>query len=416
MADNIISGVRSWFRLIFMQAADSAPEHAMAFRRTIPALAILAVVAACGDSAGPAPADGLGLVPVDSGYDFSLFVTAPPGDRSRLLVVERGGRIRLRKNGVRLDSAFLNLTNLTSPATGEYGVYGLAFHPDYATNRRLFVYYADLNGDSQLAEYQADPGLDHADPASGQPVLNQTQDPGTVLYGGTVAFGPDGKLYLGLGDGRPTGSVAPTAQDSGSLLGKILRLDVDGAAPYAIPPDNPYVGRPGWRGEIWQLGFRNPWRWSFDRATGDLWIGDVGEDVWEELDYLPGPVVGGNNFGWPFLEGNQCFLPPVGCDNTGLIPPVLEYAHGPSCAITGGHVYRGRKYPALRGTYVYGDFCSGFIRAVRLVGAQLVQAYTPLSPPLVNDNVVSFGEDADGEIHVVMASGRLYRLVLGSEE
>jgi glucose/arabinose dehydrogenase len=388
----------------------------MAIRRTIPAFATLIVVAACGDSSGPAPADGLGLVPVDSGYDFSLFVTAPPGDRARLLIVERGGRIRLRKNGVRQDSAFLNLTNLTSPTTGEYGVYGLAFHPDYATNRRLFVYYADLNGDSQLSEYLADPGFDHADPASAQSVLNQTQDPGTVLYGGTVAFGPDDKLYLGLGDGRSTGSVAPTAQDSGSLLGKILRLDVDGAAPYTIPPDNPYVGRPGWREEIWQLGLRNPWRWSFDRATGDLWIGDVGEDVWEELDYLPGPVVGGNNFGWPFLEGNQCFSPPVGCDNTGLIAPVLEYPHGPSCAITGGHVYRGRKYPALRGTYVYGDFCSGFIRAVRRSGAQLVQAYTPLSPPLVNDNVVSFGEDADGEIYLAMASGRIYRLVLGSEE
>jgi glucose/arabinose dehydrogenase len=388
----------------------------MAVRRTIPALTVIAALAACGDSSGPAPADGLGLVPVDSGYDFSVFVTAPPGDRSRLLIVERGGRIRLRKNGVRQDSAFLNLTSLTSPLTGEYGVYGLAFHPDYATNRRLFVYYANLNGDSQLSEYLADPGFDHADPASAQPVLIQTQDPGTVLYGGTVAFGPDDKLYLGLGDGHPTGSVAPTAQDSGSLLGKLLRLDVDGAAPYTIPPDNPYVGRPGWREEIWQLGFRNPWRWSFDRVTGDLWIGDVGEDVWEELDYLPGPVIGGNNFGWPFLEGNQCFSPPVGCDNTGLIPPVLEYSHGPSCAIAGGYVYRGRRYPALRGTYVYGDFCSGFIRAVRLVGAQLVQAYTPLSPPLVNDNVVSFGEDADGEIHVAMGSGRIYRLVLGSEE
>ena len=388
----------------------------MAVQRAFPALLVLALLAACGDSSGPAPADGLGLVAVDSGYDFSLFVTAPPGDPSRLFIVERGGRIRLRKNGVRRDSAFLNLTDLTSPVTGEYGVYGLAFHPNYATNRRLFVYYADLNGDSQLAEYLADPGFDHADPGSSQPILNQTQDPGTVLYGGTVGFGPDGNLYLGLGDGRPTGSVAATAQDSGSLLGKILRLNVDGAAPYAIPPDNPYVGRPGWREEIWQLGLRNPWRWSFDRGTGDLWIGDVGEDVWEELDYLPGPVVGGNNFGWPFLEGNQCFSPPAGCDSTGLIPPVLDYAHGPSCAITGGYVYRGRQFPALRGTYVYGDFCSGFIRAVRLTGGQLVQAYTPLSPPLINDNVVSFGEDADGEIHVVMASGRIYRVALGSEE
>jgi glucose/arabinose dehydrogenase len=349
---------------------------------------------------------------VDSGFDFSVFVAAPPGDRSRLFVVERGGRILLRKNGVRQDSAFLNLTGLTSPSTGEYGVYGLAFHPDYATNRRLFVYYADLNGDSQLAEYRAEPGFDHADPASRQPILSQAQDPNTVLYGGTIAFGPDGKLYLGLGDGSPNGAVVPTAQDSGSLLGKLLRLDVDRTAPYEIPPDNPYVGRPGWREEIWQLGLRNPWRWSFDRATGDLWIGDVGEDTSEELDYLPGPVVGGNNFGWPFLEGNHCFSPAVGCDSTGLIPPILEYAHQPSCAIAGGYVYRGRKYPDLRGTYLYGDYCSGAIRSVRFEGGAAVQAYTPLSPPFVNDNVVSFGEDADGEIYVVMASGRVYRVVL----
>lgn len=328
------------------------------------------------------------------------------------MVVERGGRILLRKNGVRQDSAFLNLTSLTGPSTGEYGVYSLAFHPDYATNRRLFVYYADLNGDSQLAEYLAEPGFDHADPGSGSPILSQPQIAATVLYGGTVGFGPDRKLYLALGDGGTSSNVLATAQDSGSLLGKFLRVDVDAGSPYTIPADNPYVGRPGWREEIWQLGFRNPWRWSFDRETGDLWVGDVGEDAWEELDYLPAPVVGGNNFGWPFLEGSHCFAPPVGCSSAGLVPPILEYTHGPACAVTGGYVYRGRKYPALRGTYFYGDFCSGFIRSVRLVAGLPVNAYTPLSPPLINDNVVSFGEDADGEVYVSMASGRLYRIIL----
>lgn len=387
----------------------------MAHRPAASALTAVLLLAACGDSAGPGAPGGLTLVPVDSGYDFSVFVTAPPADPSRLFVVERGGRIRLRKNGIRQDSAFLNLTSLTDPATGEYGVYGLAFHPDYALNRRLFVYYADLNGDSQLAEYQAESNFDHGDPGSAQPILSQTQDPNTVLYGGTVAFGPDGRLYLGLGDGSPIGAVQPAAQDSGSLLGKMLRLDVDGTAPYQIPPNNPYVGRPGWRPEIWQLGFRNPWRWSFDRQTGDLWVGDVGEFLWEEVDFLAAPVAGGNNFGWPFLEGGHCFSPPAGCDSTGLVFPVLEYAHGPACAVTGGYVYRGRKFPALRGTYLYGDFCSGFVRAARLQGGQLVQAFTPLSPPIINDNVVSFGEDADGEIYVVMASGRVYRVAVGEE-
>lgn len=376
-------------------------------------LAIL--VAACGDSTAPrSPISALALVPVDSGFDFSVFVAGPPGDASRLMIVERGGRILLRKNGVRQDSAFLNLTGLTNASTGEYGVYSIAFHPNYAANRRLFVYYADLNGDSQLAEFQADASFDHAIPASRTTILSQTQDSESVLYGGLISFGLDGKLYLGLGDGSPTDSVLFTAQDSASLLGKILRLDVDGVAPYTIPADNPYVGRPGWRGEIWQLGLRNPWRWSFDRANGELWIADVGEDLWEEIDYLPTPVVGGNNFGWPFVEGTHCFVPAVGCVTTGLVLPVIEYAHSPSCAVTGGYVYRGRKYPDLRGTYFYGDYCTGFIRSVRISTGTPVPVYTPLSPPLTNDNIVSFGEDADGEVYVVMASGRVYRIALVS--
>lgn len=383
--------------------------------RRLGLLGLAMLVAGCGDSTAPrSPISALALVPVDSGFDFSVFVGAPPGDASRLMIVQRDGRILLRKNGVRQDSAFLNLTSLTNPSTGEYGVYSIAFHPNYAANHRLFVYYADLNGDSQLAEYQADASFDHALPASRTPILSQVQGPNSVLYGGLISFGPDGKLYLGLGDGSPIDSVLVTAQDSTSLLGKILRLDIDGAAPYTIPADNPYVTRPGWRGEIWQLGLRNPWRWSFDRATGDLWIGDVGEDLWEEIDYLPGPVVGGNNFGWPVLEATHCFMPAVGCPTAGLVPPVIEYAHGPACAVGGGYVYRGKKYPDLRGTYFYGDYCTGFIRGIRLVAGIPVAAYTPLSPPLTNDNIVSFGEDADGEVYVVVASGRVYRIALAN--
>ncbi len=387
------------------------PGHSAICRLAFAGIAML--LAACGDSTAPrGPLSALTLVPIDSGFDFSVFVTSPPGDASRLVVVERGGRILLRKNGVRQDSAFLNLTSLTNPSTGEYGVYSVAFHPNYAVNHRLFVYYADLNGDSQLAEFQADASFDHAVAASRTPILSQVQDSESVLYGGLVTFGPDGKLYLGLGDGSPTDSVLYTAQDSASLLGKLLRLDVDGAAPYTIPADNPYVSRPGWRGEIWQLGLRNPWRWSFDRATGELWIADVGEDFWEEIDYLQNPVVGGNNFGWPFTEANHCFSPAIGCPTAGLVPAVLEYPHGPACAVTGGYVYRGRKFPDLRGTYFYGDYCTGFIRSIRMVGGSPMPAYTPLSPPLTNDNIVSFGEDADGEEYVVMASGRVYRIAL----
>jgi glucose/arabinose dehydrogenase len=376
-------------------------------------LMLAAVLAGCGGGTSESTGiTGLALAPVDSNYDFSLYVTSPPGDRTRLMIVERGGRILLRKNGTRLAQPFLDLSTFTSQATGEYGVYSIAFHPQYATNRRFFVYYADLSGNSQLAEFQADPTFDHASAATFTSILNVPQDSNSVLYGGLITFGPDGKLYLGLGDGSPTDSVLPTAQDSTQLLGKILRLDVDGTTPYAIPADNPYVTRAGWRGEIWQLGLRNPWRWSFDRATGEVWIGDVGEDLWEEIDRLATPVVGGNNFGWPFLEGHHCFSPAVGCDSAGLVPPVLEYPHQPACAVTGGYVYRGRKFPDLRGTYFYGDYCSGFVRAIRMEGGVAVQAYTPLSPPLINDNIVSFGEDADGEVYVVMASGRIYRIEL----
>jgi glucose/arabinose dehydrogenase len=371
----------------------------------------LGAAACSNDSTGPGPAQAVILAPVDSGYDFPLFVTAPPGDASRLFIVERGGRIRLRKNGVLQDSAFLNLSALTNPSTGEYGLYSLAFHPDYATNRRLFVYYADLNGNSQLAEYQADPSFDHADPASATLILNQTQLGPNVLYGGLVTFGPDGKLYLGLGDALEGGTTS-LSQDSTDLRGKLLRIDVDGTPPYSVPADNPYVNRSGWRPEIWQLGLRNPWRWSFDRKTGEVWIGDVGEHLWEEIDYLPAAAAGGggNNFGWPIAEGNHCFTPATGCDTTGLVGPVLEYPHSPACSVIGGYVYRGRRSPGLDGVYFYGDYCGGWVRSLRRSGNTVVDALPPVQAPLVNDNVVSFGEDAGGEVYVVMASGRIYRI------
>ena len=375
------------------------------------AFGALVAAAACSDTTTATPTrSALRLAPVDSGFDFSVFIAAPPGDATRLLVVERGGRILLRKDGVRQDSAFLNLTALTGSGH-EYGVYSIAFHPQYAANHRLFVYYVDNNGDTRVVEYRADATFDHADPAPVQVILAQAQDTAAVLYGGQVGFGPDGMFYIALGDGDGGGGPTSHAQDSTSLLGKILRVDVDGGVPYGIPADNPYVGRAGWRPEIWQLGVRNPWRWSFDRATGDLWFADVGQDTWEEIDYLPGPrVVGGNNFGWPIVEGSHCFQPATGCDATGLIPPILEYAHDPACAVMGGYVYRGKAFPSLAGTYFYGDYCAGWVRSLRWQGDTVVDAYPALAPPLINDNVVSFGEDANGEVYVVMASGRVYRV------
>jgi glucose/arabinose dehydrogenase len=354
-------------------------------------------------------ASAIRLAPFDSGYDFSVFVAAPPGDTARLFVVERGGRIRLRKHGVLQDSAYLNLTSLTGLGH-EYGVYSIAFHPQYATNGRAFVYYVDNNGNTRVVEYHADASFDHASPAAVRVILAQAQDSNAVLYGGQVGFGPDGKFYIALGDGPAGGDPLSHSQDSTSLIGKILRVDVDAGTPYAIPTDNPYVGRAGWRKEIWQLGVRNPWRWSFDRKTGDFWFGDVGEASWEEIDFLPAPAVGGNNFGWPFVEGNHCYQPFIGCDMTGLVPPVFEYPHSPACAVMGGYVYRGTAFPELAGTYFYGDFCGGWVRSLKFSGASLIEPYPALASPLINDNPVSFGEDAAGEVYVVMASGRIYRI------
>jgi len=380
-------------------------------RIALPALLAIALASGCHDSVTTVitRTGGPILVPVDSGYDFSVFVGAPPGDTSRLFVVERGGRILIRKHGVRQDSAFLNLTALTGGAF-EYGVYSIAFHPHYAINRYVYVFYVDNAGAAQVSRFTADSTFDHADPATEHSILNVPQAVDAVLYGGLVTFGPDGKFYIAIGDGDANVDTAETSrsQDSMAYQGKLLRVDVDAGDPYAIPADNPYVARSGWLHEIWQLGLRNPWRWSFDRQTGDVWIGDVGQNLWEEINYLPAGARPGNNFGWPFMEGDVCYR--TGCDTAGLVLPILKYPHNPACAVTGGYVYRGKTSPDLSGDYLYGDYCAGWVRGLKMVAGQPVDAFTPLEAPLINDNVVSFGEDASGEVYVVMASGRIYRI------
>jgi hypothetical protein len=306
----------------------------------------------------------------------------------------------------------MDLSGLTGQGH-EYGVYSIAFHPQYPTNRRLFAYYVDNDGNSQVSEFTADPSFDSAAVASEQPILSQPQSATAVLYGGMIAFGADGKLYIAIGDGDNGGDPLSGAQDSTSLLGKLLRLDVDHGAPYSIPADNPYHNRPGWREEIWQLGLRNPWRWSFDRTTGDLYIGDVGEDRWEEIDVLTTPVAGGNNFGWPLQEGKNCYQPAVGCLMAGLVEPALEYPHGRACAVSGGYVYRGTVAPALEGTYFYGDFCDPVVRSFQFSDGVPREELPEVPIPSVNgvgDNTVSFGEDATGELYVVTASGRIYQI------
>lgn len=377
--------------------------------------------AACGDGNPATPSQPLVLkaTPIDSGMDFTIQVIAPPNDPTRLFIVERGGRtalrtgrVWLRKNGVRLPTLFLDLSAFTGPGH-EYGIYSIAFHPNYQVNRRFFVYYLNNNADTRVVEYRAMPSFDQADPTVVDTLLAEPMPSYAVHYGGDMAFGSDGYLYIGIGDGQTGDSSARSpAQDSSSIKGKFLRLDVDRGSPYTIPAGNPFVGRPGWREEIWMLGLRNPWRWSIDPVTGTMYIGDVGENTLEEVDAVPPAVQRGANLGWPVQEGTQCFTPAVGCVTASLVQPVLEYPHPEGCAVTGGLVYRGAAIAELRGTYFYGDFCGGWVRSFRLVGGQPTEKMEWTSFPQ-GDNVVGFGEDAGAEIYIAMASGRIYRIDRG---
>ncbi|HEY8258985.1 MAG TPA: PQQ-dependent sugar dehydrogenase [Gemmatimonadales bacterium] len=370
---------------------------------------------ACSDSTEntpPPPPDGpdvVQLVQVASGLNMPLYLTAPPGDAERLFIVEQGGTIRIVKNGSLLPDPFLDISNLISSG-GERGLLGLAFDPDYATNGRFAVHYTDLAGNTRVSTFlrsAANPDL--ADPASEQLVIAAEQ-PFPNHNGGQLLFGPDGYLYLGLGDGGSGGDPQGRGQDLTDLLGSILRLDVRTATPYTIPADNPYAGRTDVRPEIWSYGLRNPWRFSFDRATGDLYIGDVGQNAWEEVDISPASDGAGKalNFGWNIMEGKHCY-PGGSCDQAGLTLPVLEYDHGQGCSITGGYVYRGAAIPAIQGQYFYGDYCGGWVRSIRVEGGAVVESFQwpALSP---GGAITSFGEDAAGELYVTSAGGLVFRI------
>ncbi|WP_456448453.1 PQQ-dependent sugar dehydrogenase [Deinococcota bacterium DY0809b] len=341
-------------------------------------------------------AQGVGLEPVAAGLEKPLFLTQEPG--GPLLVLEQRGRI-LALAGTQ-KTLWLDVRGRVS-CCGERGLLGLAFHPDYTKNRRFFLNYTDRRGRTVIEEYRG-----------GRPyrVLLTIDQPYANHNGGHLAFGPDGYLYIGTGDGGSGGDPQGNAQNPRSLLGKMLRIDVDRGNPYAVPEDNPFVANPRYRPEIWALGLRNPWRYSFDRATGDLFIADVGQNKWEEVDYVPAPMStsGGWNFGWNVMEGNHCFKPAKNCKRAGLVPPILEYGHDQGCSITGGYVYRGQAIPDLVGAYLYGDYCSGKIWAARWTGNRW-ESRLLLQTKL---RIGSFGEDAAGEVYVVdHGGGAVYRLV-----
>ncbi|MDX1623945.1 MAG: PQQ-dependent sugar dehydrogenase [Gemmatimonadota bacterium] len=374
-----------------------------------------ALLAGCGDGGGTPPSSNgqngveVRLERIASGLDFPLYVTAPPDD-PRLFVVEKTGRILVRREGRILEAPFLDLSGLVSGGS-EQGLLSLAFHPDYAANGRFFVNYTDRAGDTRVVEYGVSADPDRADPDPVRTVL-AVEQPFSNHNGGLALFGPDGMLYVGMGDGGSAGDPRENGQDTSTLLGALLRLDVDGGDPYAIPADNPLVEEPGARGEIWAWGLRNPWRFAFDRASGDLYIADVGQNEFEEVNAVAG-AGRGLNYGWDVMEATHCFEPDEGCDRSGLTLPVVEYDHGEGCSVTGGFVYRGEAIPALRGTYFYSDFCSGFVRSFRLSGGEAVdeRRWPGLEPD--GGRVGSFGVDAAGELYITTARGGVFEIVPG---
>jgi glucose/arabinose dehydrogenase len=371
--------------------------------------------AACGDD-GPNPSDPpAGMVPVGlqdvaSGLSVPLYLTAPAGDPTRLFIVEKGGAIRVVKDGALLPTPFLDLTGRVSTG-GEQGLFGLAFDPAYADNGRFVVHYTDVGGNTVVSLFRVSADdADRADPASETIVLTAEQ-PFSNHNGGQILFGPDGMLYIGLGDGGSSGDPGGRGQALTDLLGSILRVDVRTGTGYTIPPDNPFLGRADARPEIWSFGLRNPWRFTFDPATGDLYIADVGQNAWEEVDVVPVAAGAGRgaNFGWNVTEGRHCFAQ-ADCDLTQFTLPVLEYGHGEGCSIAGGYVYRGAAIPALQGHYFYADYCQGWVRIFRLQDGQAVepQQWPTLAP---GGAITSFGQDAAGELYVLSAEGRVSRIV-----
>jgi len=372
----------------------------------------LAAMLGAASCSGAAESDGpIALEPVVDGLDQPVFLTHAGDGSGRLFVIEQEGRIRVLEGGEIAAPPFLDIVERVR-CCGERGLLGLAFHPQFASNHRFFVFYTRSDGDLQISEFRRSSGnANLADPGSERSLLAIEHSTHANHNGGMLAFGPDGMLYIATGDGGGGGDPFGSGQDTSSRLGKLLRIDVDpanSADPYAVPPDNPFVGVPG-DDLVWSFGLRNPWRFSFDRATGDLWIGDVGQGSWEEINRATAASGRGRgtNFGWNVMEGAHCYNAST-CNQAGLTLPLAEYAHGGGdCSVTGGYAYRGSGSPALTGLYLFGDYCSGRIWSVS-AGGPASQA-----PSLLLDttlSISSFGEDAAGEIYLVGRGGTVHRV------
>lgn len=380
--------------------------------------------------------------PLVGGLEAPVYLTHAGDGSGRLFVVEQRGRVRIVQDGKLFNAPFLDIAGrVRSPFSaggGEEGLLSIAFPSDYEQQGYFFVFYTNQNGDNQVSRFHRGSDENTADPQSEAPVL-VIEHPGNANHnGGQLAFGPDGNLYIGAGDGGGGGDPDENAQDPAQLLGKLLRIDVGldltppapaanrlffplvfttrqnapAAATYRVPGDNPFSGDAGYRPEIWALGLRNPWRFSFDRQTGDLFIADVGQGDWEEIDFQPRASAGGENYGWDVMEGPVCYEP-SNCSSSGLALPVFAYrthVNG-TCAITGGYVYRGQAFPALQGIYFYGDYCNGKIWGLQPeAGEWANQELTPTGA-----RITSFGEDEAGELYVLVEDGRMLRVIAGQQ-
>lgn len=386
-------------------------------------LLALVLVAACADSqANPASKSGssaastsaqpqarsastLRLEQIGDRFRSPVYLTSPGGD-SRLFVVEQAGRIRIVKDGKTVEEPFLDISERVRSG-GEQGLLSMAFHPEYKTNGQFFVNFTDRQGDTRVERFRVSSNPDRADESSSKLVIGIDQ-PYSNHNGGLVMFGPDGMLYIGMGDGGSGGDPHRNGQNRTVLLGKILRLDVTRGDPYSIPQGNPYAGGSAGRPEIWAIGMRNPWRFAFDRSAGLLYVADVGQNEYEEIDVEP-MTRAGLNYGWNIMEADHCYRNDS-CDRGGLVLPKVTFDHsGGACSVTGGFVYRGRAVPSLAGHYFYSDYCAGWIRSFRFANGAVSERTTWNVPDL--GHVVSFGEDASAELYILTESGRVMKIV-----
>ena len=364
--------------------------------RSLVAVLLLAFSAS---AAGPS----IVFEPIANNLDDPVSITHA-GD-SRLFITLQIGQIVIWDGTRVLPTPFLDIRSLVS-AGGERGLLSIAFHPQYAQNGFFYVNYTDHQGDTVIERYRVSADPNRADASSAKRLLFIDQ-PYPNHNGGQLQFGPDGYLYIGMGDGGSGGDPENRAQNRSTLLGKMLRIDVNSGDPYSIPPSNPWASGSGGLREIWAYGLRNPWRFTFDRASGDLWIADVGQGSWEEVNLQPATSIGGENYGWDVMEGTHCFGA-ANCTRSGLVEPVIEYNHSSgACSVTGGYVYRGTRSPRLEGTYIYGDYCNGRIWGARNLGTGWTSTLFADTTYLIS----TFGEDLTGEIYVADHQGAIYRIV-----